>query len=91
MTEKQKILGIVKGLELYNLKGFNQDFLDYLDALTMDAQAYIIPYFEKLNLLICNRTRSGKYTIRGSLKKPPDNNQINELIKKINNGEIILP
>jgi hypothetical protein len=91
MTEKQKKIGVIKGLELFQPNGNNQDFFDYLGKLTQEAQDYIVPFFEQLNMIKQNKTRSGKYKIYLSERQLYTKDKINELIKEINNDKKTLP
>jgi hypothetical protein len=91
MTEKQKKLGVIKGLELFQPNGDNNKFLDYLGELTQEAQDYIVPIFGKLNMIKQNKTRSGKYKIYIHEHQVYTKEQINALIDDISNDKKLLP
>lgn len=89
MTENQKKLIVLKGLELYVSNKGKDDFFDYLNSLIPKAQDFFIPYFEKLKLIKCFKTRSGKYTMQIH-EKHPTKDKIDELIFSISNDKISL-
>jgi hypothetical protein len=92
MTEEQKIFCVIKGLELFNPTGDNQDFLNYLDKFTQEAKDYFIPYFQTLTLIKAHRTRSGKYKIfKHEHLKYNTKEQIYKMIEDIKNKKIRLP
>jgi hypothetical protein len=91
MTEKQKKIGIINGLELFQPNGDNKKFLDYLGKLTQEAQDYIVPIFGKLNMIKQNKTLSGKYKIYLNEHQEYTKEQINALINDISNDKKLLP
>jgi hypothetical protein len=91
MTEKLKKIGIIKGLELFQPNGNNQDFFKYLNLLTQEARDYIIPFFGKMNMIKQYRTRSGKYMMHMHEHQIYTKEKINALIKDIDNNKVFLP